>query len=178
MTNQQTNQQTDQLRTPTLPSTDVENCNVVKRLDSTSKFRNKSCGVLKKISRKWLGTLAQIMVVTYKWCLHGVGLKTNLEKHYVHYVHHSKRHFCYFWMIEDEWYTSHIVHRFNFVEIVQSKYAIWSRSNAPNSRKWPKTAKNLIFGYLDHSKWHFWWILNDPAWAIWEPTCQDHLVQS
>ena len=41
-----------------------------------------------------------------------------------------------------------------------------------------KMAKNLIFGYLDHSKWHFLWILNDPAWAIWEPTCQDHLVQS
>ena len=26
-------------------------------------------------------------------------------------------------------------------------------------------AKNLIFGYLDHSKRHFLWILNDPAWA-------------
>ena len=37
-------------------------------------------------------------------------------------------------------------------------------------------AKNLIFGYLDHSKWHFLWILNDPPWAIPWPTHAHHLV--
>ena len=37
-------------------------------------------------------------------------------------------------------------------------------------------AKNLIFGYLDHSKWHFLWILNDPLWAIPPPTHAHHLV--
>ena len=44
--------------------------------------------------------------------------------------------------------------------------------------KLKKMAKNLIFGYLDHSKWHFLWILNDPAWAIPWPTHAHHLVLS
>ena len=44
--------------------------------------------------------------------------------------------------------------------------------------KLKKMAKNLFFGYLDHSKRHFLWCLNDPAWRIWQSTCQDHLVES
>ena len=44
--------------------------------------------------------------------------------------------------------------------------------------KLKKRAENLVFGYLDHSKRHFLWFLNDPPWAILQPTCQDHLVYS
>ena len=44
--------------------------------------------------------------------------------------------------------------------------------------KLKKMTKNLIFGSLDHSKRHFLWCLNDPAWRIWQSTCHYHLVES
>ena len=57
---------------------------------------------------------------------------------------HSKIHFPDFSMILHDLAVLPIVGK----HLVLSKYAISSRSNRPNSRKWPKTS-------LDHSKMHF-----------------------
>ena len=44
--------------------------------------------------------------------------------------------------------------------------------------KLKKMAKNLIFGYLDHSKGAIWWLLNDLTQDIWWPFRAHHLVLS
>ena len=49
---------------------------------------------------------------------------------------HSKMHFCYVWMILHDLVTLAKVKK----HLVLSQYAISSRSNRPNSRKWPKTS--------------------------------------
>ena len=59
--------------------------------------------------------------------------------------------------------------------LVLSEYAISSSSDDPITRKWPK---NLACAYLDHSKRHFWWILNNPTRVITWTSHGDYLVQS
>ena len=49
---------------------------------------------------------------------------------------HSKMHFWYLWMILHDLVTLEKVGK----HLVLSQYAISSRSNRPNSRKWPKTS--------------------------------------
>ena len=49
---------------------------------------------------------------------------------------HSKMHLCDFWMILHDLATLPKVGK----HLVLSQYAISSRSNRPNSRKWPKTS--------------------------------------
>ena len=70
---------------------------------------------------------------------------------------HSKMHFSDFWMIQLDLVTLPKVGK----HLVLSQYAISSRSNRPNSRKWPKTSFLAFWiiqnGYLRS--------LNDPSWS-------------
>ena len=61
---------------------------------------------------------------------------------------HSKMHFSDFWMIQLDLVTLQKVGK----HLVLSQYAISSRSNRPNSRKWPKTSF-LAFWIIQ--KWIF-----------------------
>ena len=70
---------------------------------------------------------------------------------------HSKMDICDIWMILHDLVTLPKVGK----HLVLSQYAISSRSNRQNSRKWPKTS---FFGTWDHSKMDFcdlWMVLND-----------------
>ena len=69
---------------------------------------------------------------------------------------HSKTHFCDLWMILHYLVIMHNVRK----HLVLSKYAISSRSNIPNPRKWPKTS----FWFFGSFKNSFLWSLNDPSW--------------
>ena len=69
---------------------------------------------------------------------------------------HSKMHFCDLWMILHDLVTLPKVG----THLVLSQYAISSRSNRPNSRKWPKTS---FLGYWVIQK-AFLSSLNDPSW--------------
>ena len=65
-------------------------------------------------------------------------------------------HFCHLWMILHEVVTLMKVGK----HLVLSEYALTSRSNIPNSRKWPKT----LFWFFGSFKNSFLWSLNDPSW--------------
>ena len=69
---------------------------------------------------------------------------------------HSKCLFCEFWMILRDQVTLTKVGK----HLVRSQYAISSRSNRPNSRKWPKT----VFWLIGSLKNALLWFLNDPSW--------------
>ena len=67
---------------------------------------------------------------------------------------HSKIHFCDPWMILHDLITLPKVGK----HLVLSQYATSSRSNRPNSRKWPKTSfgalwniQKCIFGFFEWS---------------------------
>ena len=70
------------------------------------------------------------------------------------YLDHPKRHF--WWILNNP--TRVITWTSHGDYLVQSEYAVSSKSDAPKSRKWPKT----VFGCLDHSKRHFWgfWMIH------------------
>ena len=93
----------------------------------------------------------------------------------------SKTSFLAHWIIQKgifvifEWpsmgvATAHLSASFSIIRICNLK--------SIRCTKLKKMTKNLIFGSLDHSKRHFLWCLNDPAWRIWQSTCHYHLVES
>ena len=73
---------------------------------------------------------------------------------------HSKCLFCEFWMILRDQVTLTKVGK----HLVRSQYAISSRSNQPNSRKWPKTSIVALwiiqkcifcdFWMIQHERYH------------------------
>ena len=69
---------------------------------------------------------------------------------------HSKMQYCAPWMILHDLVMLPKVGK----HLVLSQYAISSRSNRPNSRKWPKTSF-WAFGSFKNA---FLWSLNDPSW--------------
>ena len=60
----------------------------------------------------------------------------NGEKHFFTSLDHFKMHFFAFWKIPHDLLQLSIAEK----HFVLSLYAISSRSNTPNSRKWPKTS--------------------------------------
>ena len=73
---------------------------------------------------------------------------------------HPKMHLRDFWMTLHDLVTLRKVGK----HLVLSKYAIASRSNRPNCRKWPKTSV-LALWIIQKC------ILNDPAWPKMYPSC-------
>ena len=67
-----------------------------------------------------------------------------------------KNAFCCLWMILHDLVTLPVVEK----HLVLSQYVISSRSNRPNSSKWPKTSF-LAFWIIQNA---FLWSLNDPSW--------------
>ena len=73
---------------------------------------------------------------------------------------HSKMHFCDLWMILHDLVTFSVVGKY----LVLSQYAILSRSNRPNSRKWPKTSFLAL------------WIIQKCIFLIFEWSSMSHIM--
>ena len=93
------------------------------------------CSNMSDIMAKLLGSFSIIKICNTR-LIRSTKLKKMAKNLFFGSLDHSKMPFCDFWMIHHDLVLLPKVKK----HLVPSKYAISSRSNRPNTRKWPKTS--------------------------------------
>ena len=127
----------------------------------------------KKIQKKQAGVFEDLREIEMNWPwlqeTKGNGLKTS------NYGTNSSVLLALFkaWNSRSEWSFMTWQHCL-ILENIEYYHNMQYRVDPTNQT--PENGQNPDFWLFGSSKKAFLWFLNDPAWAIWEPTCQDHLV--